>query len=61
MNSAAKSSWSGNYHGVQTEGVMYLFVRGSEGYFLHAFGQTDVPNEILKSSVRAIDELRLKQ
>ena len=56
---AVKASWSGNFHGIPTEGVMFLFVAGKEGYCLHAFGQSGIRNDTLRSSVRAIEALRL--
>ena len=54
---AAKSKWSGSYHGVPTTGVMYLVVIGKESFFLHAFGRDDVPNKPLTSAIKAIEHM----
>lgn len=58
-NSMARAKWSGSYHGIPTQGEMYLLVLGKEGYCFHTFGQSDVQNNTLKSSVKAINELRV--
>lgn len=58
-NSMAKAKWSGSYHGIPTQGEMYLLVLGKEGYCFHTFGQSDVQNDTLKSSVKAINALRV--
>lgn len=57
--SAARATWTGRYHGIPTEGAMYLLVIGKEGYCFHTFGRSDVRNDVLKSSVQAINELRV--
>jgi hypothetical protein len=57
--STAMAKWSGTYHGIPTEGAMYLLVFGKEAYCFHTFGRSDVQNDLLKSSVRAINKLRL--
>jgi hypothetical protein len=56
---AVRAKWVGNYHGIPTEGAMYLLVFGKEGYCFHTFGRSDVQNDALKSSVQAINELRV--
>jgi hypothetical protein len=57
--STAMAKWSGIYHGIPTEGVMYLLVLDKEAYCFHTFGRADVQNDVLKSSVQAINKLRL--
>ena len=56
---AAQAKWSGSFHGDPTTGVMYIVVFGKESYLFHSFGRADVPNVVLKSSIRAIEELRV--
>jgi hypothetical protein len=58
-HSTAMAKWSGTYHGIPTEGAMYLLVLGKEAYCFHAFGRSDVQNDVLKSAVQAIKKLRL--
>lgn len=58
-HSTAMAKWSGTYHGIPTEGAMYLLVLGEESYCFHAFGRSDVQNDVLKSAVHAINKLRL--
>jgi len=58
-HSTAMAKWSGIYHGIPTEGAMYLLVLGKEAYCFHTFGRSDVQNDVLKSSVQAINKLRL--
>jgi len=58
-HSTAMAKWSGTYHGIPTEGAMYFLVLGKEAYNFHAFGRSDVQNDALKSSVQAINKLRL--
>ncbi|PKB20243.1 hypothetical protein [Janthinobacterium sp. 64] len=59
VNSMARAKWSGSYHGIPTQGEMYLLVLGKEGYCFHTFGQSNVQNDTLKLSVKAINELRV--
>ena len=58
-HSTAMAKWSGTYHGIPTEGAMYLLVLGKEVYCFHTFGRSDVQNDVLKSAVQAINKLRL--
>ena len=58
-HSTAMAKWSGTYHGIPTEGAMYLLVLGKEAYCFHTFGRSDIQNDALKSSVQAINKLRL--
>lgn len=58
-HSTAMAKWSGTFHGIPTEGAMYLLALGKETYCFHTFGRSDVQNDLLKSSVQAIDKLRL--
>ena len=58
-HATAMAKWSGTYHGIRTEGTMYLLVLGKETYCFHTFGRSDVQNDLLKSSVQAINKLRL--
>ena len=58
-HTTAMAKWSGTYHGIPTEGAMYLLVLGEESYSFHAFGRSDVQNDALKSSVQAINKLRV--
>lgn len=58
-HSTALARWSGTYRGIPTEGAMYLLVLGKEAYCFHTFGQSNVQNDVLKSSVQAINKLRL--
>ncbi len=56
---AAKARWTGIFHGIPNEGVMYILVLGKESYCLHAFGSAGPTNALLKSSVGAIEKLKL--
>jgi hypothetical protein len=55
-----KSSWSGDYHGLSNRGNAYFFIVGRNAYYFHAFGRSDVPNELLTASFRAIEALTIE-
>ena len=56
----ARAYWSGNLYGVQTNGVSYVVIIGDHGYRFNAFGNGTEPNAALKSSIRAIEGLRVE-
>jgi|GEM_PF-5206617 len=56
---AARAKWSGTFHGIHSTGFMYIVVFGKESYCFHAFGSADATNGLLKSSIQAIEKLRV--
>jgi len=58
---AVRATWTGHFHGLPTTGTMYMLVLGKESYCLHTFGQMDLPNPLLQSSIRAIEALHVER
>jgi hypothetical protein len=57
---AASAKWTGHLRGIPSTGVMYIVVLGKESYCFHAFGSAEATNQLLKSSIHAIEDLRLE-
>jgi hypothetical protein len=55
----ARAEWTGNLDGRPTIGVTYCLIVGNHGYYFNAFGIGTEPNAALKSSIRAIEGLRV--
>jgi len=55
----ARAKWTGNLHGFPATGVMYCVVTGKESFTFHTFGSAVDSNASLKSSIRAIEKLRV--
>jgi hypothetical protein len=56
----ARAEWAGNLDGRPTIGVTYCVIVGNHGYYFNAFGIGTEPNAALKSSIRAIEGLRVE-
>jgi hypothetical protein len=57
---AARANWTANSHGIPTRGTMYFITMERESYCFHVFGQSNIPNQALDSTIQAIEQLRFE-